>query len=32
VTRADLDQHADYVVAAFLRACAPAAHPQAVSR
>lgn len=32
VTRADLDEHADYVVAAFLRAYAPAAHPQAVSR
>ena len=32
VTRADLDEHAGYVVAAFLRAYAPAAHPQAVSR
>jgi hypothetical protein len=32
VTRADLDEHADYVVAAFLRAYAPTAHPQAVSR
>ena len=31
VTRADLDQHADNVVAAFLRAYAPAAHPQTSS-
>ncbi len=32
VTRADLDEHVGKVVAAFLRAYAPAAHPQAVPR
>ena len=32
LTRSDLDEHVDHVVAAFLRAYAPAAHPQAVSR
>jgi hypothetical protein len=32
VARADLDEHVANVVAAFLRAYAPATHPQAVSR
>jgi hypothetical protein len=32
LTHAHLDEHVDKVVSAFLRAYAPTAHPQAVSR